>query len=58
MRQPIALREIAIGGVDLADAAHREAVRAHPRAKRAIDEDRELRRRIAPVEISGRVCFG
>ena len=52
------LGEIAIGGIDVANAAHQEAVGPHPRAERAIGEDRQLRRGVEAVDVGARIGFG
>ena len=52
------LGQIAIRRIDFANAAHQEAVRAHPRAKRAVGEDRQLRRGVVTVDVGGGIGFG
>ena len=52
------LGQVAVGGLDLTDAAHAEPVGTHPRAKRAVGQDRQLGGRVEPVEIGRRIRFG
>ena len=58
MRQPIDSARSQSAGPMLADAAHGKAVGPHPGAKRAIREDRQLGRRVEPVEVGGWIGLG
>ena len=52
------LGEIAVGGPQLADAAHRQLVGRDPRAERAVREDRELRGGVVTVDVGRRIGLG
>ncbi len=52
------LGEVAIGGIELADATHRERIGPEPGAERAVGEDRQLGRGIVAVEIGRGVGLG